>query len=118
MITTTTAAGDLKIRQKVEDMIVYGYTAMRQFPKSEKHTLAADIKQSMFRLLSLVITTNKKYYKKTTMQELDIELDFLRALVRVAMQLQFLPFKKYEFWANILNEIGRMIGGWLKSIRQ
>ncbi|WP_337998930.1 diversity-generating retroelement protein Avd [Desulforamulus reducens] len=106
------------MRQKVEDMIVYGYTALRQFPKSEKHTLAADIKQSMYRLLSLVITTNKKYYKKTTMQELDVELDFLRSLVRLSMQLKFLPFKKYELWAGMLNEIGRMIGGWLKSIRQ
>nr|WP_041274512.1 diversity-generating retroelement protein Avd [Desulforamulus reducens] len=114
----TPATGELKIRQKVEDMIVYGYTALRQFPKSEKHTLAADIKQSMYRLLSLVITTNKKYYKKTTMQELDVELDFLRSLVRLSMQLKFLPFKKYELWAGMLNEIGRMIGGWLKSIRQ
>ena len=108
---------ELKIRQKVEDMITYGYTALRQFPRSEKHTLAADIKQSMYKLLYLVIVTNKKYHKKTTMQELDSELDFLRSLIRVAMQLKFLPFKKYENWAGMLNEIGRMIGGWFKSIK-
>jgi hypothetical protein len=107
---------ELKIRQKVEDMIAYGYTALRQFPKSEKFTLAADIKQSMYRLLNLVIITNKKYYKKTTMQELDTELDFLRSLIRIAMQFQFLPFKKYENWARMLDEIGKMIGGWFKSI--
>ncbi|MEW5898169.1 MAG: diversity-generating retroelement protein Avd [Bacillota bacterium] len=107
---------ELKIRQKVEDMIAYGYTAVRQFPKSEKFTLAADIKQSMYRLLNLVITTNKRYYKKTTMQELDVELDFLRSLVRIAMQLKFLPFRKYEIWAGMLDEIGKMIGGWFKSL--
>jgi len=97
-------------------MIAYGYTAVRQFPKSEKFTLAADIKQSMYRLLNLVITTNKRYYKKTTMQELDVELDFLRSLVRIAMQLKFLPFRKYEIWAGMLDEIGKMIGGWFKSL--
>lgn len=113
-----TATAELKVRQRVEDMIVYGYTALRQFPKSEKHTLAADIKQSMYRLLSLVIVANKKYYKKTSLQELDVELDFLRSMIRMAMQLQFLPFKKYEIWAGMLNEIGRMIGGWIKSVRQ
>ncbi|WP_034629496.1 diversity-generating retroelement protein Avd [Desulfotruncus alcoholivorax] len=112
------APEELKIRQKVEDMIAYGYIALRQFPKSEKFTLAAGIKQSMYRLLNLVIVTNKKYYKKTTMQELDTELDFLRSLIRISMQLGFLPFKKYENWAIMLNEIGRMIGGWFKSIKR
>ena len=53
---------ELKVRQKCEDMIAYGYVALQQFPKAEKHTLAADIKRSMFRLLELVIICNKKYW--------------------------------------------------------
>ncbi|NHM25476.1 MULTISPECIES: diversity-generating retroelement protein Avd [Desulfofundulus] len=108
---------ELKIRQKCEDMIAYGYTALRQFPKSERYTLAADIKKSMYRLLNLIIAANKKYYKKTTFQEMDVELDYLRSLIRLAMQLGFLPFKKYENWAAMLNEIGKMLGGWMKSMR-
>ncbi|MBE3584824.1 MAG: diversity-generating retroelement protein Avd [Thermoanaerobacter sp.] len=108
---------ELKIRQKCEDMIHYGYAALRQFPKSERYTMAADIKKSMYRLLALIIAANKRYHKKTTFQEMDIELDFLRSLIRLAMQLGFLPFKKYENWAAMLNEIGRMLGGWLKSLR-
>ena len=108
---------ELKIRQKCEDMILYGYVALRQFPKSEKYTLAADTKTSMFQLMQLIIICNKKYYKKTTMQEVDIELDILRTYIRLAMLLKFLPFKKYEIWAGYLNEIGRMIGGWMKSIK-
>ena len=108
---------ELKIRQKCEDMIEYGYQALRQFPKAEKFTLAAEIKRSMIRLLSLIITCNKRYYKKTTMQELDIELDILRSYIRLAMRLKFLPFRKYEIWAGMLNEIGRMVGGWFKSIK-
>lgn len=108
---------ELKIRQKCEDMIAYGYNALRQFPKSEKHTLAAEIKRSMIRLLSLIIACNKKHYKKTTMQELDIELDVLRSYIRLAMTLRFLPLKKYEIWSGQLNEIGRMIGGWFKSVK-
>lgn len=46
---------DLQIRLKVEQMIQYGYAALRQFPKSEKHVLSADIRQCMYRLLRLVI---------------------------------------------------------------
>lgn len=32
---------DLLIRQKCEAMIEYGYVALRQFPKFERHVLAA-----------------------------------------------------------------------------
>jgi len=38
---------ELKIRQKCEDMIAYGYTACRQLPESGRYTLAADIKKAM-----------------------------------------------------------------------
>ncbi|WP_100523402.1 diversity-generating retroelement protein Avd [Mycobacteroides abscessus] len=109
---------DLKILQKCYDMIEYGYNALRQYPKSERFTLAADTKNSMYELLKLIIRANKKYYKKTTIQDIDIELDQLRYLVRLGNGLGFLPFKKYENWSRLLNELGRMIGGWMKSIKQ
>jgi len=51
------------------------------------------------------------------MQELDVELDVLRSYVRLAVNLKFVPLKKYEIWAGYLTEIGKMIGGWMKSIR-
>ena len=67
----------------------------------------------MFRLLRLVVVVNRRYHKKTTMQDLDAELDLLRSLVRLSLDLKFLPFKQYETWARHLAEIGRMVGGWM-----
>jgi hypothetical protein len=107
---------DLQIRLKAEEMTKYGYAALRQFPKSEKHVLSAEIRQSMFRLLRLIIICNRRYHKKTTLQDLDAELDLLRSLVRLSMELGFLPFKQYEVWSRHVNEIGRMVGGWLGYI--
>lgn len=111
------ATGDLKIKQKIEDMMGYAYPALAQFPKSEKHALAAEIKASLRRLLELTIRCNKKYYKKTTLQDLDIELDVLRSYVRLAFVLRFLPPQKYENWGRMNDEIGRMVGGWGGWIR-
>lgn len=108
---------DLQIRLKVEEMIQYGYAPLRNFPKSEKHVLSAEIRQSMFRLLRLVIIVNRRYHKKTTMQDLDAELDLLRSLVRLSQELGYLPFRQYEIWARHLAEIGRMVGGWLAWAR-
>jgi four helix bundle protein len=96
-------------------MIEYGYTSLRQFPKSEKFTLASEIKALMAELLRLIIRANKKYHKKTTLQDIDIELHTLKTYVRLSKDLGFLPFKQYENWAKKLDEIGRMLGGWIKS---
>lgn len=106
---------DLKILQKCYDMIEYGYTALRHFPKSERFTLAADIKKSMYELLKMIIRANKRYFKKTTLQDIDIEIENLRYLIRLSNGLGFLPFKKYENWSRKLEELGRMLGGWIKA---
>lgn len=111
---------EFKILQKTYDMIIYGSLCLKQFPKSEKYALASDIKRSMYNLLRLIISANKHYYKKTTIQEIDVELDTLRTFIRLAadQNMRYLPMSKYENWAKLLNELGRMVGGWIKSIKQ
>ncbi|XJZ25935.1 diversity-generating retroelement protein Avd [Bacillota bacterium Lsc_1132] len=111
---------EFKLLQKTNDMIIYGSICLKQFPKSERYTLAADIKKSMYNLLRLLIEANKKYYKKTTIQQIDVELETLRTFIRLAadQKLQYLPLRKYENWAKMLNEIGRMVGGWIKTVKQ
>ncbi len=39
----------------------------------------------------------------------------LNALLRMGMQLKYLPFVAYERLAKQLDEIGRIVGGWLKT---
>lgn len=106
---------ELVLKRKLEEMIQYGYVCVGRFPKAERFTLVADIKQCMYRALRLVISANKRYHKKTTLQELDVEVEMLKSLVRLAKDLMFLPFKQYENWQKLNVEIGRMIGGWIKS---
>lgn len=110
----------LMIQQKVEDMILYGNQALLNFPRSERYALAADIKQSMYALYRLIIAANKKYFKKTTLQDADVELAVLRGFIRLAAnkELRYLPMNKYENWAKKLDEIGRMLGGWIKAMKQ
>ncbi|MGL5714165.1 MAG: diversity-generating retroelement protein Avd [Paraclostridium sp.] len=109
---------NLKILQKTYDMIEYGYKAIEQFPKSEKFALGNDMKRCMHNILHLGIVAQKKYYKKTTLQELDVEITTLKAYTRLAKDLGFLPFKKYEVWSSYNIELGRMVGGWIRNNKQ
>ena len=106
---------ELKILQKIFDMMEYAYKALAQYPKGEKFALATDINRCMDTMMERVIEANKKYYKKTTLQELDVEVEKLKAYIRLSYKLGFLPPKKYEIWSGLVVEIGRMVGGWIKS---
>lgn len=108
---------ELKILQKTYDMIKYGNQCLLQFPRSERYALAAEIKQSMYKILRLIIQANKQRNKRQLQIEIDTELDVLRTFIRLAADKQsaYLPIRKYEIWSKQLNEIGKMLGGWMKA---
>lgn len=106
---------ELKILQKTFDMIEFAYPVLAQFPKSEKYALVADVKRCMDTFLEHIIEAQKRYHKKTTLQNLDITLAKLRAYTRLAHNLGFLPTKKYNAWSERNVELGKMVGGWIKS---
>lgn len=106
---------ELKILQKTYDMLQYLYQTVQQYPKAEKYALAADTKTAAYELLRLLITANKRYHKKTTMQDADIQLDVLRHLIRLGKDLGIMPTKKFEILSGMTTEIGKMLGGWIKA---
>lgn len=50
--------------------------------------------------------------------ELDIEVDKLRSYLRLSAnpELKYLSVDKYGNWAAMVDEIGRMVGGWIQSV--
>lgn len=108
----------LLILGKIEDMMLYAYPVLNAYPKYERFVLAADIKRCMDQAMERTIEANKKYHKKTTLQELDVEIDKLRKYVRLSYRLKYIDFKKYKQWSEQVNEIGRMLGGWMASTKK
>lgn len=112
------AEDKLMIRQKITDMMLYAYPVLAQYPKSEKFSLCADIKRVMDQMLELTITAEKKYFKKTTLQDLDIEIAKLKAYIRLSKDLRFISMHTYSVWSAKVVEIGKMLGGWMKAVAQ
>ena len=97
--------------------MVYGYLALKQFPKHETHVMGAEIRRSMLALQRLIITAFKRYHKKTTLTDMDIELTMLKRMIRTAKDMRYLDTKKYKIWSEKLIEIGKMLGGWVKFVK-
>ena len=104
--------------QKIEDMMEYTYPVLKQFPRSEKQAMVLDIKRCMDVMLERCIEAEKAYYKKTTLRELDVAIAKCRTYVKMAYRLEFMSYKKFEIINDYLSEIGRMVGGWIKSMNE
>ena len=48
---------------------------------------------------------------------MDIANEKLKIYLRVAMELKYISFHTYEVWVSKLVEIGKMIGGLIKSVK-
>lgn len=106
----------LTIQQEVYDMLIYAYPLLDNFPKSQKFSLVQDIKKSMDEVLKYAIMANKKYVKTTTLEKMDVELAALKIYVRLAFDLHYFKgANNYMEFSRRLNEIGNMLGGWLKA---
>ena len=74
----------------------------------------------------MAVELEKKYYRKTTAQELDVELEWLRNLVRMAADkalcgAKFAPplsMHQYETWARYNTEIGCLLGKYIASVKK
>ena len=107
----------LKLLTKIEEVEHYSHIAMQQFPKSEKYALALQIRETLSEIVHITIRCAKRYYKKTTLQDLDIEIEYLRTLIRKSYALKYINCHKYEVWSFQINEIGKITGGWLKTVK-
>lgn len=106
----------LVLQQKVEDMLQYGYPLLTKFPKAEKFSLAEDIRLCMNEMLRLTIAVDKKKSKLTALEKLDIENATLQAFIRLSKDLKFISVHSYGVWETKLVEIGKMIGGLLRTV--
>ncbi len=105
----------LTIITKTNDLLDEIYDAIAQYPKSEKFALGADTKQTGLNFYRLIITAAKKYYKKTTLRDADVELFVLKNFIRMGHNRRYMNTKRYERLSRAIEEVGRMLGGWIQT---
>ena len=102
---------ELIIYQKVYDLILYLFPIVNRFPKSQRFVLGQQIENSLVEIAKMIVEANKRRNKLNVLYNMDVELEKLRLLVRLAKDLRFLSVKRYGLIAEKLDEIGRLLGG-------
>ena len=112
--------------QKIDDMIQYARPIIERWPPFHKYTIGEDIMQEMYTMLRLATKARLRYMNKSTLGDLDVSKAVLDVFVRQANNIKFrdrggyerrlLTDHSYGVWSGLIDEIGRLIGGWSKSV--
>lgn len=103
---------------KSYELLRYTIPILHKFPRNYKFTLADRIQNQLSDLLELYI---EAYYtppegKKALLTKANITLEKTRHYFRLCFDMGLYSSLKYKELSTMLEEIGRMTGGWIKSI--
>jgi hypothetical protein len=95
---------------------LYEYRAL--IPKRDKYTIFERCENIMLDILESLAFAGQlpKAEKFTYLQKANLKLNLLRILIRLLKDIKAIDNKKYLALQMAADEIGRMLGGWLKSV--
>jgi hypothetical protein len=99
---------------KLYDIILWFLPQVEKFPRDYKFTLGDRIVENLLGSLDTLIEAVYTKDRNALLRKLNLNLEKLRYQTRLAKDLQALSMKKYEHAAREINELGKMIGGWMK----
>jgi four helix bundle protein len=86
------------------------------FPRRQRFVIAAALQQDALNFQGLLIEAVHQPDPLPKLEAADAELDKLRTHLRLCHDLQLISGGQYEQAAKNLSEIGRLLGGWKKSL--
>jgi hypothetical protein len=86
-----------------------------KFPRSQRFVLGDRLENLLLDILDLLIEANYSQDKVPILRAVNLKLEKGRYLIRIAKELRLININGYEFSARSVNEIGRMVGGWIKA---
>lgn len=92
---------------------------MTKFPKTDKHTLGRSISEHTLTLLEMLMGAGKLPAGKDKLQLLtqaSHKLGLIKLLIRMCFEVKAISDKQYLMLQEYLCEIGKMLGGWTRSL--
>jgi len=100
------------------DFLIWLIPRLLAFPRSQRGVLARQLRIQAFALHGALVdaaTCPGEDGPLPKLRRADAELTKLRTYVRLSYELELFSSGQYEHAARMLNEIGRLLGGWIKK---
>jgi 23S rRNA-intervening sequence protein len=118
MTTQVRSVLDVPIFHRIYDLYKLLHSYQTRIPKSERYTLWQKCENTTLVLLETLIETGyrKGEDRAQCLYTLSNKLDLLKVLIRLARDTRTIDNPQYLEIQAVLQEIGKMIGGWIKSV--
>lgn len=99
---------------KTYDLALWLLPRVNDFPRSYRFILGDRLISVTLDIVEDLIDASHRRDKRSALETVSGKLDRLRFLIRLSKDLKVLTVSRYEFAARAVNEVGAMLGGWLK----
>ena len=109
------AGPEMLLITKVYDLVVWSCHHVAKFPRSHRFTLGDRLEIRLYEVLERLIRAKYTHDRRALLRSVNIELELLRFQFRIAKDLQCLSVDSYGYAARSVDEVGRLLGGWIKQ---
>ena len=108
---------DIPIVKRCCDLYKIFHEYRRIIPKQDRYTIFERSENVIVDVIeSLLLAGQTQPAGKTAILErASVKLNLLRFLIRLLKEVRAIDTKKYTILQENINEIGRMLGGWIRS---
>lgn len=108
-------AEELLVITKMYDLVRELTTRVRKFPRDFRFVLGDRILSGAYDILELLIEAKYTKQRRELLTRANVRLEQVRFQIRLALDEKLLAIKGYEQVARMQNEVGRLLGGWLRG---
>lgn len=111
---------DVPIFKKAYDLYKLFYQYRTLVPKQDRYALWQTSEKILLEILEGLLTASHlhKQEKLPILEKVSLKLNMLRIFIRLTKEIKAIDIKKYVTLEEAVDEIGRMLGGWIRSTKE
>lgn len=109
---------DVPIIKKTADLYKTFHEYRKIIPKQDRFTIYEKSEEVIINVLESFLEAGymKGTGKAVVLEKASVKLNVLRFFIRNLKDLKSIDSKKYIILQEMIDEIGRMLGGWIRSV--
>ena len=100
------------------DLLRWLIPATVKFPRQQRFVLAESVQRTGLRFQEELIEAAYSTEPGPALKAADVTLTKLRFYLRLCRDLELLTLGQYAHVSRMVGEIGRLLGGWMKTIKE
>ena len=104
-----------KAVQDCHNLMIWVIPLLDNFPRNRRFSLGKRLEDGLIEVLEYLVEAAYTRTKHDLLRRANLRLAVVRHLWRMAHELRTISTQRYAHGAKLLDDLGKQVGGWLKS---